>query len=578
MTTIRRLAAILAADVVGYSRLMAAEEVGTLDALKACRREVVDPAIASHRGRIVKTTGDGMLVEFASAVDAATCAMAVQETMATRGGAITFRIGINVGDIIIDGDDIFGDGVNVAARVEDECQPGGVCLSASACEQVRNKTSFVFDDLGEHALKNIDIPVRLYAARMAADASATLKMPEPGKPLPLPDKPSIAVLPFQNMSGDPEQEYFADGMVEDIITALSRFKSLFVIARNSSFTYKGKTVDIKQVGRELGVRYVLEGSVRKAGGRLRLTGQLIDATTGAHLWADKFDGAPEDVFELQDQVTVNVVGAIAPAIQQAEIERVKRKPTDSLHSYDCYLRGVASLSGGQPQHALGWFKEAIRRDPEYAGALVMVAFCLQNVQSRYGSPMSDEDLCEAIRCVRHAAAIAPDDAFILSRTAHTLCYLAKEYDLATAMSDQALQLNSNLAGVWHARGWIGIMRGDGARAIECFTNVNRISPVDPQRNQSWNGLAWACFFQERYAEGCEWATRSLQKGDAAIYLSALIVNATCGGRHTDARDAVNRLMALAPNFRVSFASKSFPTTPELSARIADALKLAGVPE
>jgi adenylate cyclase len=290
MTTTRRLAAILAADVAGYSRLMAADEVGTLAALKAARREVVDPAIAEYKGRIVKTTGDGMLVEFASAVDAVTCAMLVQEKMAARSGDLTFRIGINVGDIIIDGDDIFGDGVNVAARVEGECQPGGVCLSAQAFDQVRNKTSFVFDNLGEKQLKNIDRPVRIYAARVATKAVASDTSPEPGKPLPLPDKPSIAVLPFQNMSGDPEQEYFADGMVEDIITALSRFKQLFVIARNSSFTYKGKAADIKQVGRELGVRYVLEGSVRKASGRVRITGQLIDAITGAHLWADHFEG------------------------------------------------------------------------------------------------------------------------------------------------------------------------------------------------------------------------------------------------------------------------------------------------
>src|SRR5688572_24374450 len=285
---------------------MAADEVGTLDALKALRREVVDPAIAEHKGRIVKTTGDGMLVEFASAVDAVTCAMAVQAAMAARAGNLSFRIGINVGDIIFDGDDIFGDGVNVAARVENECQPGGVCLSANAVEQVRNKTSFVFDDLGEKELKNIDRPIRIYGVGVLNGTPPSIALSEPSKPLPLPDKPSIAVLPFENMSGDPEQEYFADGMVEDIITALSRFKSLFVIARNSSFTYKGKAVDIKQVGRELGVRYVLEGSVRRAGGRVRITGQLIEAATNQHLWADRFDGPLDDIFDLQDRVASSV--------------------------------------------------------------------------------------------------------------------------------------------------------------------------------------------------------------------------------------------------------------------------------
>jgi len=328
MITTRRLAAILAADVAGYSRLMAADEVGTLEALKACRREVVDPAIAMHNGRIVKTTGDGMLVEFASAVDAVTCAVAVQTKMLDRGGSLEFRIGINVGDIIIDGDDIFGDGVNVAARVEGECKPGRVFLTEDAFRQVRAKTPFSFDDLGERPLKNIDRPIRIYDVRNSETASsiATVAFADSNRPLPLSDKPSISVLPFQNMSGDPEQEYFADGMVEDITTALSRFKSLFVIARNSSFTYKGKSIDVKLVGRELGVRYVLEGSVRKAGTRVRITGQLIEAETGAHLWADKFDGALKDVFDLQDEVTASVVGAIDSRIRDSEIQRALQKP------------------------------------------------------------------------------------------------------------------------------------------------------------------------------------------------------------------------------------------------------------
>jgi adenylate cyclase len=279
----RRLTAILAADVVGYSRLMGFDEVGTLRALKSHRREVVDPAITEHGGRIVKTTGDGMLVEFPSVVDAVICAVAVQSKMAERNECavvkINFRIGINIGDIIIDGDDIFGDGVNVAARVESECEPGGVCLSGGAFDQVRGKTDFEFGYLGEKSLKNIDRPVQLYSVSSAKAAVAELSGVTSAKPLPLPDKPSIAVLPFENMSGDPEQEYFADGMVEEIITALSRFKWLFVIARNSSFTFKGKAVDVKEVGRRLGVRYVLEGSVRKASGKVRITGQLIDAVT-----------------------------------------------------------------------------------------------------------------------------------------------------------------------------------------------------------------------------------------------------------------------------------------------------------
>src|SRR5271166_3439863 len=314
----RRLAAILAADVAGYSRLMGADEEGTLERLKALRRELVDPKIAAHRGRIVKTTGDGLLVEFASVVDALRCAAEVQAAMAESNAPlppdqrIDFRIGIHQGDIVVEDGDIFGDGVNVAARLEGLAEPGGICVSARVQEDAAGRLDLVFDDLGEQTLKNIARPVRVYRARAASTAPAPAQAP-----LPLPDKPSIAVLPFQNISGDPEQEYFADGMVEEIITALSRIRWLFVIARNSSFTYKGQAVDVKRVGRELGVRYVLEGSVRKGGGRVRITAQLIEAETGTHLWADRFDGLVEDVFELQDRVAISVAGVIKPALQAA---------------------------------------------------------------------------------------------------------------------------------------------------------------------------------------------------------------------------------------------------------------------
>ena len=311
----RRLTAVLAADVAGYSRLMGRDEEGTLAKLKSFRKALVDPAIAEHRGHIVKTTGDGMLAEFASAVDAARCAIEVQRGMAERNAGvprelrIEFRIGIHVGDIIIDENDIFGDGVNIAARLEAIAQSGGICISDDAHRHIRGKVDSVFDDMGPQVLKNIAEPMRAWRMQIGNAAASTSDVSAgSSQPLALPDKPSIAVLPFQNLSGDPEQEYFADGMVEDIITALSHFKSLFVIARNSSFTYRGNAVDVKQVGRELGVRYVLEGSVRKVGSRVRITGQLIEAATGGHLWADKFDGALEDVFGLQDQITTSVVG------------------------------------------------------------------------------------------------------------------------------------------------------------------------------------------------------------------------------------------------------------------------------
>src|SRR5271167_3362197 len=330
MSQTRRLAAILAADVAGYSRLMGADEEGTHERLKALRHELLDPKIAEHHGRIVKTTGDGLLVEFASVVDAVRCAVEVQRAMTDRNtgvdadNRIEFRIGINLGDVIVEGDDLYGDGVNIAARIEALADAGGVFVSNTVHDHVRDRLPFVFEDLGEQQVKNIARPVRVYRVR-DVDAKS---LSAPAQPtLPLPDKPSIAVLPFANMSGDPEQEYFADGMVEEITTAISRLPWLFVIARNSSFTYKGRLVDVKQVARELGVRYVLEGSVRKAGNRVRITGQLIDTATGAHIWADRFDGALDDIFDLQDRVASSVVGAIAPRLRLSEIERASRKPT-----------------------------------------------------------------------------------------------------------------------------------------------------------------------------------------------------------------------------------------------------------
>jgi adenylate cyclase len=373
----RRLTAIFAGDVAGYSRLMGADEEGTLSRLNAHRREFLEPKIAEHRGRIVKRTGDGILIEFASAVDAARCAVEIQHGMIERNAPepqdkrIEFRIGIHVGDIIIEDGDMFGDGVNIAARLEGIAQPGGICISDDAYRQVRGKLDANFQDAGEQELKNIALPVRIYHLLPGGGAMET-------PALALPDKPSIAVLPFQNMSGDSEQEYFADGMVEDIITGLSRIKWLFVIARNSTFTYKGRAIDVKQVGRELGVRYVLEGSVRKAADRVRITGQLIDAATGAHVWAQRFDRRLEDIFALQDEITLNVVGAIEPSLRDAEIERAKRKRPDSLDAYDLVLRAIPHVYLAMPEEAakaLPLLERALVQDPSYAGAHGWLTWC-----------------------------------------------------------------------------------------------------------------------------------------------------------------------------------------------------------
>ena len=400
MSQTHRLAAILAADVAGYSRLMGADEEGTLERLKALRSELFDPKFAEHRGRIVKTTGDGLLVEFVSVVDAVRCAVEVQQAMSERDtdvaadSRIELRIGINLGDVIVEGDDLYGDGVNIAARIEALADPGGVFVSNTVHDQVLDRLPFLFEDLGEQQVKNIARPVRVYRVR---DAGAAAKSPSgPAPPaLPLPDKPSLAVLPFANLSGDPEQEYFADGMVEEIITALSRIRWLFVSARNSSFTYKGQAIDLKQVGRELGVRYVLNGSVRKAGGLVRITAQLIDALSGSHLWADRFDGSLEDVFELQDKVAVNVAGVIEPTLQVAEIRRATNRPRSDPTAYDLYLRAVplwASHEKDPIMQALGLLGRAIERDSDYGRALGLGAMSPtsggQRLDKRYRDPPS----------------------------------------------------------------------------------------------------------------------------------------------------------------------------------------------
>jgi TolB-like protein/class 3 adenylate cyclase len=584
----RRLAAILAADVAGYSRLMGAGEERTLAQLKAVRKILIDPKIAEHRGRIVKTTGDGLLVEFGSAVDGLRCAIAVQRGMAEQNAEvpqdqrIEFRIGIHVGDVIIDDNDIFGDGVNIAARLEGIAEPGGVCISDDAQRQIRGKVDIAFDDMGLQQLKNIAEPMRAW--RMQIGASA-LALPKGGaaaasQALALPDKPSIAVLPFQNMSGDPEQEYFADGMVEDIITALSRFKSLFVIARNSSFTYKGKAVDIKQVGRELGVRYVLEGSVRKAGNRVRITGQLIEATTGRHLWADRFDGGLEDVFGLQDQITTSVVGLIAPTLEQAEIERARQKPTDRLDSYDFYLRGMALANKrGSLLEAREFFRKAFERDPEYGAAYAMAAWTLLMQQSISGVSLTAEMRTDAIRLAHLGSRVGSDDAFALARSGHVLTYIGHEYDRGMSMVEQAITLNPNLAVTWFSRGWVSLMCEEGERAVESFDRMIRLSPLDPLRIGAWNGSSFALFQLGRYEEGCASAMKSIQFAPNVHTLGAFIVNAVGAGRIVEARKAVAQLLKLQPDFRAFSVQEAFPVrSSEKRDRMTSALREAGLPD
>jgi TolB-like protein len=547
MSQTRRLAAILAADVAGYSRLMGADEEGTLERLKALRRELLDPKIAEHRGRIVKTTGDGMLVEFASVVDAVRCAVEVQQAMVERDtdvaadGRIELRIGINLGDVIVEGDDLYGDGVNIAARIEALADAGGVFVSNTVHDHVRDRVPFVFEDLGEQQVKNIARPVRVYRVR---DADAVVKAAAPPA-LPLPDKPSIAVLPFANMSGDPEQEYFADGMVEEIITALSRIRWLFVIARNSSFTYKGQAVDVKHVGRELGVRYVLEGSVRKGGNRVRITAQLIDAVSGTHLWADRFDGPLEDVFELQDKVASSVAGVIEPALLAAETARSASRPTDDLTAYDLYLRAYALVwsSARQIPQALRLTEQAIARDPRYGPALAWAAFCCYrlHVDGRSEDPAIDR--LKGADFARRALEVAGDDP-VLANAALTLGYFGEDIGAMTALVDRSLALHPSFARGWHISGVLRLYAGQPDIAIEHAETSMRLSPR-ARVGTSLVTIGAAHFFSRRFDEAVPKLLLAIQEDPnlsyACRYLAACYAHM---GRLDDAREIVGRLRAI----------------------------------
>jgi len=577
----RRLAAILAADVAGYSRLMGNDEEGTLTALKSCRRELIDPKLTEHRGRIVKTTGDGVLVEFASAVGAVRCAMEIQRGMAERNADIpddrrvVFRIGINVGDIIIDENDIYGDGVNIAARLESLARPGEICLSENTYTQIKGKLPINLSDTGLQQLKNIEQPVRVYNVQFEnAPTRQTLS---------LPDRPSIAVLPFQNMSGDPEQEYFADGMVEDIITSLSRIKWLFVIARNSTFTYKGRAVDLKQVGRELGVRYVLEGSVRKAGTRVRITGQLVEASTGAHLWADRFDGALEDVFELQDHVTSSVVAAIAPKLEQAEIERSKRKPTNNLDAYDYYLRGVDNLYSQTLEstgEALRLFHKAIELDPKFASAYAMAAFCYSQRKAFGWVANRSLDIAEAAPLARRAMELTRDDALAISRAGMVLAYVVEDFDSGALLLERARTLNPNLSAVWHASGWLKVWVGEPETAIENLERFVRISPLDPLLHSVRSAIAFAHVFAGRFTEAISFAEKALgDSPNSHQALRAVALSCAWAGRSEQAHKAIDRLLKIDPTLRISNLVNVTPLQrPEDIERYQEGMRKAGLPE
>jgi adenylate cyclase len=586
----RRLAAIFAADIAGYSRLMGTDEEGTLRQLKAHRKELVDPKITEHRGRIVKTTGDGALVEFVSVVNAVRCAVDIQRGMAERNVAvpaelrIEFRIGINVGDIIFDGDDIFGDGVNVAARLEALADPGGITVSSAVHDQVRDKLSFGFESLGEQTVKNIARPVGVHRIHLAEQLAANKPTAAVVRVERMPsDRPSIAVLPFVNMSGDAEQEYFADGITEDIITALSKLRWLLVIARNSSFIYKGKAVDVKRVARDFGVRYVLEGSVRKGGSRVRVTAQLIDAATGNHIWAERYDGELTDIFDLQDQLTTRVVGAIAPKLEQVEIERAVRKPTESLDAYDHFLRGMASLhqwTRESSDEARRLFYRAIELDDGFAAAYGMAAWSF--IPRKGNDWMGDraQEVAEAARLARRAVELGADDAAALAGAGYALVFVVHDLDDGPAILDRALALSPNLAGALINNGWTKVFLGEPDLAIKHINDAMRLSPLDPLSFRTRAAVAFAHFVAARYDESSFWAEKSLQeKSNYLPALCDLVASKALAGRDGEAKAAMARLRELAPAMRVSSVKGWLPFRRLADlARLEDGLRRAGLPE
>jgi adenylate cyclase len=575
----RRLAAIFAADVAGYSRLMGQDEVGTLRTLTA-HREIMDKLIEEHGGRIANTAGDSVLAEFPSVVDAVEAAVQIQEALKAGNEAVPedrqvrFRIGVHVGDVIVKGGDLFGDGVNIAARLQALADPGGVCLSGDAHRHVRKTLPLHFTDLGAQQVKNIAEPVHAFRID-AGQPGSELKDPQPlSKPLPLPDKPSIAVLPFTNMSGDPEQEYFADGITEDLLTALSRLRWLFVIARNSSFVFKGKAVDVKEVARQLGVRYVLEGSIRKAGSRVRITGQLIEAATGAHIWAERYDGDLTHIFELQDEITQNVVGAIEPNLRKAEIDRAKRKRPDDLDAYDLYLRALAHMYDVRQENratALDFIDQALRINPDYAEAHGVAAWCY------FAKSLWEGGLPEPYRMAMldHARAVQelqPEDASTLAHAAIALALGTRDHEASVEMIERAIAINPSSV---HAHGHgsvINTWAGHYDRSITLSERALRLSPLDPLRVMPLAGQAGAWLMKRKYEAALAFARRALQvyPTHTPSYLIST-VSLIRLDRVEEAHRVAREFMALYPQYRIV---RNWPVLEHF----CDELRQAGLPE
>ncbi len=575
----RRLAAILAADVAGYSRLMGNDEEGTLAALKACHREVIDPKVAEHRGRVVNTPGDAMLIEFASAVDAAQCAVAIQKEMAARNSIIPeerrveFRIGINVGDVIVDGTDIYGDGVNIAARMETLARPGAICLSDEAYKQVKGKLAIDVSDMGVQQLKNIAQPVRVYSVGLG-EASA----------IALPDKPSIAVLPFQNLSGDPEQEYFADGFSEDVITELSRFSVLLVVARNSSFKYKGQSVDVRQVSRELGVRYVLEGSIRRGKDRARISAQLIDSGTGTHRWAERYDCDLKDVFTVQDEVARTIASVLAAHVNKAEVERTLLKPPATWQAHDHYMRAAAAWASFQSSWKLESLLEARRHlaeslkiDPNYARAHSLLASThrvawLNPLNEEYLSPSA---LDRAITLARRAIELDPNLPEGYAELAYNIIR-KRDFDAGAAAVERAMALNPNLADYRIAQVLFSI--GDAAKAIELAKMQMRLDPFHPHFAPLIAGEAY--YVLKQYREAQHWLLEATGRAPNHQYGHAFLAATYAQlGQLGDAHAEAVEVLRVNPKYTIGKQRQvSVMKRAEDVEHLVDGLRKAGLPE
>ncbi len=569
----RRLAAILAADVVGYSGLMERDEAGTLAALKARRRDVLEPLVARHEGRIFKITGDGVLAEFGSAIGAVQCAIDLQRDMASANDAlpderrIVLRIGVNLGDVIVEGSDLYGEGVNIAARLEGMAEPGGILVSGTAYDHARNKVSTGFDDLGVRSLKNIREPVRVFAV---SGTSAVHAATAPA------DKPSIAILPFVNMSGDPGQQYFSDGVTEDIITELSRFPSLFVVARNSSFQYRDKAVDVRRIARELGVRYLVEGSVRKAANRVRITGQLIDATSGNHLWSERYDRSVDDLFEVQDEVTRTIVATLVGRLEAAEMKGARLRRTESLHAYEALLRGIEHLRGqgdDDNRRARELFESALALDPRYALAHAYLAMALL-VEHRYENApdfIKQRALDSALTGVR----LDPHEARCHQFLAQAHRFRG-EFGLAVSHMERSAALNPNDANGIAQKGSLLAVVGRAEEGIALIREAMRLNPFHPE--WYWSAMAIAAYAARRYEDALE-ANRRISGGRPPQYWE-LARAAACHaqlGRIDEARRCAADVMRLKPDFHLAAERLSYKN-PADAEHVREGMRRAGLPE